>query len=61
MPVPRIICPIVVGASALPQPQPMACAAGSAGGALVVRAFAVPDGSDTAWVPSFNVTVMVTK
>src|SRR5882724_5651766 len=61
MPVPRIIWPPVVGASALPHEQPAACAAGNGGGVLVVRALAVPDAAETAWLPSARVAVIVTK
>src|SRR5690349_1569679 len=60
-PAPRSACPMVVGARALPQPQPAACWAGTAGGFAVLRALALPDGPDNATVPSASVTDTVTK
>ena len=58
-PEPRITWPIGVEKSTLPHAQPAACAAGTAGGSLVVRAFACADAGDTVWLPSGNVTVIV--
>src|SRR3954454_24935475 len=59
-PAPRIACPIELGDSALPHPQPAACAAGTAGGVAVVRALALPDGADPAGAPLASVPVTET-